>query len=87
MVYSIQFKRSVAKDLRKLPKETQRLLLDVIDQELGRDPHQGEQLKGQFKGLRRLRQGRYRIIYQIIELEVVVLAVKIGHRKDVYAGM
>jgi len=39
-------------------------------------------LKGKFKGMRRMRVGNYRVIYEIIE--DVVLVLRIHHRKDVY---
>jgi len=35
-------------------------------------------------GLWRIRVGNYRIVYQIREKELLVLVIKVGHRKDVY---
>ena len=40
------------------------------------------QLKGKFAGLRKFRIGNYRVIFEIIGNEVVIL--RIGHRKDIY---
>ena len=34
----------------------------------------------------RIRQGNYRILYEILDLEVVVEVVKVGHRREVYRG-
>ena len=51
---------------------------------LAEQPALGSKLKGEFKGLWRLRVGRYRIIYEILDGELVVLILRIGHRRDVY---
>lgn len=45
-----------------------------------------EALKGE-EGLLRLRVGAYRIIYRIKEARLVVLVMRVGHRKDVYRGL
>ncbi|MDT8367445.1 MAG: type II toxin-antitoxin system RelE/ParE family toxin [bacterium] len=47
-------------------------------------PHGCEKLSGQEKY--RLRQGRYRILYRILDDEVVVIVVKVAHRKEAYRG-
>ena len=47
-------------------------------------PAAGSALKGEFEGLRRLRVGRYRIVYEWQKQELVVLIVRVGHRKEVY---
>jgi mRNA interferase RelE/StbE len=47
-------------------------------------PTAGSALKGEFEGLRRLRVGRYRVVYEWQQQQLVVLVVRIGHRKDVY---
>jgi len=41
-------------------------------------------LKGEFSGLRRLRIGSYRIVYEGLDRELTVLIVRIGHRLEVY---
>ena len=47
-------------------------------------PHVGKLLKGVLSGLRRLRAGNYRIIYEINEGEVLILVLRIAHRRQVY---
>jgi len=70
-------------DLKGLSRTDQKNILDIADQRLGQDPHAyGEPLKGAFKGYWRMRVGIYRVVYEIIKDDVVVLVVKVGKRKD-----
>lgn len=46
-----------------------------------------EKMKGNFNNFYRIRSGDYRIIYQVRDFELVVLVVRIGHRKHVYHGL
>jgi mRNA interferase RelE/StbE len=41
-------------------------------------------LKEEFSGLRRLRVGNYRIVYEVQAQQLVVLVVRIGRRRDIY---
>ena len=82
MTYKIKFKKSVYKDLSKVPSEEAKTILNKIDMLLAEKPTMLPALKGKFKGMRRMRVGSYRIIYVIIE--DVVLVLRIHHRKDVY---
>ena len=47
-------------------------------------PAAGSALKDEFKGLRRLRVGHYCVVYEWPRSELVILVVRIGHRRDVY---
>ena len=47
-------------------------------------PCAGRVLKGEFSGLRRLRVGNYRIVYEVQAQQLVVLVVRIGRRRDIY---
>jgi mRNA interferase RelE/StbE len=81
--YRLVFKKSVAKDLRPLPKNDVKRILERISR-LADDPRPPgcEKLSGQERY--RVRQGWYRIVYEISDTEVTVLIVKVGHRRDVY---
>ncbi len=83
MTYSLQIKKSAAKALSKITKSDRIRLIEAIDR-LREEPNAGGVLKGEFDGLRRLRVGSYRIIFEVIDEQLVVLVIRIGHRKDVY---
>ena len=84
MAFRITYKTSVFRDLKKLGKKESERILDQIEQQLSLDPESFPELKGKFAGLRKMRLGDYRVIYAILEDEVLVL--RIGHRKEVYRG-
>ena len=81
--YKIDFKKSVAKDLKDIPKKDVTRILEAI-QLLADNPRpiQAKKLSGQERY--RLRQGNYRILYSIEDNILVVTVVKIGNRRDVY---
>lgn len=83
MTYSVRIKASAAKQLARLDVGTRRLLVEQIDR-LTADPHVGTVLKGELDGLRRLRVGAYRIVFEVRNRELVVLVVRVGHRSSVY---
>jgi mRNA interferase RelE/StbE len=82
LAYKITFKKSVHKDLNRLSKSEAKRILNKIDEELSKKADSFPVLKGKFKGIRKFRVGNYRIIYNLLENEVLIL--RIGHRKDVY---
>jgi mRNA interferase RelE/StbE len=62
-------------------------VMDAVEQAFGmleRDPRSGYALRERFEGLRSLRVGSYRIIYQLIEGERIVRVVAIRHRSAAY---
>lgn len=83
MSYSIRIRASAAKALRKLPQKTRHRLVAAIDR-LAEEPGAGSVLKGEFSGLRWLRVGQFRIIYEVIGKDLTVLIVRIGDRREVY---
>lgn len=81
--YKITFKKSVAKDLRVIPKSDIQKILSKIDS-LSEDPRGEGCIKLSGKECYRVRQGLYRIIYDIREGLLVVNVVKVAHRSHVY---
>lgn len=82
MEYKISYKKSVIKDLKKINKTDLKKIITKIEKELSQKPESSPALKGEFAGLRKLRVGNYRVIYAIIDKEVLIL--RVGHRKEVY---
>jgi len=81
--YSIFFRKSVEKDLGRIPKRELLRIMDQVQALAGNPRPLGcEKLSGQERY--RVRQGRYRIIYSVQDEELTVWVVKVGHRKDVY---
>jgi mRNA interferase RelE/StbE len=84
LAYKVLIKKSALKDLQAVSKPDQKRLLDAIEGSLSKDPYQGKALSGEFKGLYRWRSGKFRIVYEIQQEVLIVLVLRIGHRKDVY---
>lgn len=82
MVYNTVYKKSVLSDLKNLSKKEARKIVEQLEKNLSKKADSYPMLKGQFKGLRKYRVGDYRVIYVILESDVLIL--KIGHRKEVY---
>lgn len=81
--YEVVFKRSVTKDLRRLPTDDiQRILERIRALAVEPRPLGCEKLSGLERY--RLRQGSYRIVYEIADTRLIVLIVKVGHRREVY---
>lgn len=80
--YELAFRKSVAKDLRAFPQHDVKRILQRI-RSLADDPRPAgcEKLSGLERY--RVRQGAYRIIYEIEDRQLTVLIVKVGHRRDV----
>ena len=81
--YSVRIKRSAAKELSRLPKQARLLVIRAIDG-LAEQPLSGSSLKGGLRGLRRIRIGDYRVVYELLTDEVVVLVVRVARRSDAY---
>jgi mRNA interferase RelE/StbE len=81
--YDLRIKPSIAKDLCGVTRDdVERILMRI---ELLRDdprPIGSEKLSAQERY--RLRQGQYRILYTVIDAELFVEVVKVGHRRDGY---
>ena len=83
MSCSVRIKRSAAKELACVPRDARELLIEAIDR-LGEEPLRGVLLKGGLRGLRRLRVGPHRIVYEVLDDQVMVLAVRVAHCREAY---
>ena len=81
--YSLAFKKSVAKDLRNIPNKDVKRILKGIEL-LCDNPRAEGCIKLSGQELYRIRQGMYRILYEIQDSALIVMVVKVAHRSDVY---
>ena len=82
--YSIVYKPSAAKAFRKIHPTARKRIKDAIEQ-LAHDPRPPghTQLSGG-KGECRIRVGQYRVVYDIADEELIVLVLRVGHRREIY---
>jgi len=81
--YSLEIKRSAAKELAQVPpKDRGRIIARIQALAEAPRPVGAEKLSGQERY--RVRQGDYRILYEIEDQILRIMVVKIGHRRDVY---
>jgi mRNA interferase RelE/StbE len=84
MTYRIEFAKQAAKQFRSIPIREQQRLRPKIDALITEPRHDGVVKLSGKEALYRIRVGDYRIIYTIQDDRLLVLILKIGHRKDVY---
>lgn len=83
MTYTIKFRPAVEKDLRHLPRKELIRIKKKIESLAENLPDQAiTKMKGN-NNFHKIRVGDYRIIYEIHNDTLVILVVKIGHRKDI----
>lgn len=83
MTYRLLFTNRAKEDLSTLTNPIKERIIKAFDL-IARNPYTGKALKGELKGLWSYRVGDYRIIYQILRKEVLIIILKIGHRREVY---
>ncbi|HSX02651.1 MAG TPA: type II toxin-antitoxin system RelE/ParE family toxin [Candidatus Saccharimonadia bacterium] len=82
--YQLRYKKSIDRDLRQLPDSHRQTIVAKILQ-LAREPRPASSTKLQgSRDLYRIRHADYRIIYQINDGQLIILVVKVGHRREVY---
>lgn len=87
MKYSVETTARFDREFRKLDRYTQRMLKAWIDKNLVdcENPRQhGKSLSGNLSGRWRYRIGDYRLICQINDNQLIILAMSVGHRREIY---
>ena len=73
----------LSRDCTSISRNDLQEIMSAVERKLGVDPQAyGKPLRGVFSGYWRLRVGKYRVIYEIIKHQVMVIVVKVGQRKD-----
>jgi mRNA interferase RelE/StbE len=87
MSWVYRFDQRALKELKKLGKQAQREIIAYLDERVAgdADPRRfGKGLKADLAGLWRYRVGDCRILCQIVDGELLVLVVAVGHRRKIY---
>ncbi len=85
--YRVIIKPSADKVLRKLQTDTQRRILERLD-ELAINPRPANVVKmAGSENWWRIRVGDYRLVYEIHDREIMIYVLVIGHRREVYRGL
>ena len=83
----LEVTRSFLKDLERIDSRQQRIILVKMNADLNgtENPRSfGKELKGKKKGFWRYRYGNYRVIAKIDDKELIILALQVGRRQDIY---
>lgn len=84
MTYRITYVASAAKALRKLDRQAARRVFEAITS-LADDPRPPGCITLQGGDVElRIRVGDYRVIYDIVDDELIVLILRVGHRREIY---
>jgi mRNA interferase RelE/StbE len=82
--YRVEFTTAAAKEIRKLEPQIRRRILAGIA-ELEREPRPpGVRKLAGYDNAWRVRVGDYRVLYEVIDAQVLVTVVRVAHRRDVY---
>jgi len=87
LAWTVEVSDFAEKQLRKLDRPIQTRLIDWLEDRIEgcKNPrHFGEPLRGEMAGLWRYRIGDYRVICEIQDQQLVVLALAVGHRREIY---
>ena len=87
MAWRVEIENRCLRELKKLDRRAVLRAFEVIEKTIARDPHAGKALVGRYKGLFSLRFSSYRVVYEIHEKRLVIVVLRISHRKDVYEGL
>lgn len=83
MMYRLFFTNRARKDIATITSPVKERIYSALNL-LANNPYIGKAPKGELSGLWSYRVGDYRVIYQIFKKEIVVIILKIGHRREVY---
>jgi len=84
MTYSVEFRPAVLKSIKRLPLKDLRRIKKRIDELTVNLPNPATTKMRGNNPFHKIRSGDYRIIYEIHDDRLVILIVKVGHRKEVY---
>ena len=84
-MYEVEITPEGLRHFNRLPEKVRHAALETIFGPIAENPQRlGKPLLGELDGLRSARRGDYRIIYEILEVDEVVLIHRVQHRREVY---
>ena len=89
-MYKLRFLRNALKDLKRIDRAYQKIIKEkllILAQNPAALSSNIKRLANQESDLFRLRVGSYRVLFQKREHELVILVVRIGHRKEIYLSL
>lgn len=87
MTWTIEYIKSAQKTVRKIDPQTRQRIREYLEERVALldDPRQlGKPLSGQLSEFWRYRIGDHRVICELQDEKLVVLVVRVGHRKEIY---
>ncbi len=87
MTWLIKFDPRAAKELKKIDRVAQKRIITYLKKQVAVQNNPrilGKNLTGNKQGLWRYRVGDYRIICKLLDQDLTILVIKVGHRKSVY---
>jgi mRNA interferase RelE/StbE len=82
--YSVELTRTAEKQLRRIAKRDRIRVVEAIQGLADRPRPQGARKLQGYDDVYRIRVGQYRVVYEIVENRVLVIVLKVGHRKDIH---
>ena len=83
MLYIVKFTRTVADKVNTLHPDIKKQIRSAI-KEISKEPYSGKELQVELYGFLSYRFKRYRVIYQVNDIDKIIIVYMFGHRRDVY---
>ena len=89
MAWKIEFEKNAKKEIKKIDRQAQRVILRFLREKIATNENPrrfGGPLTRNLIGFWKYRIGDYRLICDIQEEKVIVLVLRVGHRRKIYGG-
>jgi len=84
-MYEVAWKDEAEAGLRKIDLNIVKKIKSRVEKHLAQNPYVGKPLKGNWKGFYSYRCfDQYRVIYEVQKTKLLIIVVKVGHRREVY---
>jgi mRNA interferase RelE/StbE len=84
-LYSVRLLKTASKELEKLDRTVAKRIIDRLEWlSSNLDSTKLFPLKGELRGLYKLREGSHRIIFEVLRSENTIIVHAIGHRREIY---